>query len=522
MSLKFSDIATYSITVDSAFKENGKNIMLNKFFGYRMFPLIVILFDAPIAFSQTTPVAVQSPICHECISIRIGVPRIEQGPRNDVADANFSEVQLPNGSFRGFTAAGVTYAIDGNHPAEMNGPLRNILGRGGQGTFDSCGQWIQHTELVGKVVFAWVHDETACNYKAGQTHMSTSLSVSEDYGLTWKYLGQIINDNNKDTPKANKMTGEGNCSALDGRDGYYYAYCQRMLDHSTILSRAPVSDPSPGNWMNVYQGDWSQPGVGGDATPITKGASGAVARWTSTGETLMLGWTHGGMGLRFSNDRTNFSVLQEPILVLDNGSWGRPDPTELISYQALIDAATGRNQLSNAWLLTYMYVQPNEGFDKRYLVFRDMNVSVLSKPVTPQVGVALARWYNSHLHDRWSTTAPVPPASDSSYKLETTSGFLMTVPNAGGKATVELEDCVSQWPGHPDHMLDKKGACEAAQGYNFQRLRTAGFVYTAPQDETVPLYRCYNAQDRSHFASNQQDCEQLGTMEHLLGYVLSK
>jgi hypothetical protein len=98
----------------------------------------------------------------------------------------------------------------------------------------------------------------------------------------------------------------------------------------------------------------------------------------------------------------------------------------------------------------------------------------------------------------------------------------MTIPNAGGKATVELEDCVSQWPGHPDHMLDKKGVCEAAQGYNFHRLRTAGFVYTTQQDGTVPLYRCYNAQDRSHFASNQPDCEKLGAMEHLLGYALSE
>ena len=196
--------------------------MPNIFRGYRMFPLMAIHLSALMVFSQTTPVAVHAPICHECISIRVGVPSIEQGPRNDVADANFSEIQLPNGHFRGFTAAGVTYAIDGRQPAEMNGPLRNVLGRGAQGTFDSCGQWIQHTELTGKVVLAWVHDETACNYKAGQTHMSTSLSISKDYGFTWKDMGQIINDNRRDAPKANKETGEGNCTALDGKDGYYY------------------------------------------------------------------------------------------------------------------------------------------------------------------------------------------------------------------------------------------------------------------------------------------------------------
>lgn len=493
--------------------------MHSKALQFCIFALILVSFGARRAMTQAAPASINSSVCHECVSIRVGIPSIEQGPRNDVADANFSEIRLPNGRFRGFTAAGVTYAIDGNHPAEMNGPLHTVLGRGAQGTFDSCGQWIQHTELVGKVVLAWIHDETACNYQVGQTHMSTSLSVSNDYGITWKNMGQIINDNNKDAPKDKKQTGEGNCSALDGRDGYYYAYCQRKLDHSTIVSRAPVSDPSPGNWKSYYQGDWNQPGVGGDATPITKDASGAVARWTSTGETLMLGWTHGGIGLRFSSDRTNFSVLQEPMIVLDNGSWGRPDPTELVSYQALIDAASGTNQLANAWLLTYMYIQPNEGFDKRYLIFRDVSVSISNKPITPQVGVMLARWYNSHLHDRWSTTAPVPPANDSNYQLERSAGYLMTLPSAGGKATVELDDCVSQWPGHPDHMLETATVCKAG---HYQRLRTAGWVYATAQGGTVPLYRCYSAQDHSHFASNQPDCEKLGEMERLLGYALSK
>ena len=224
------------------------------------------------------------------------------------------------------------------------------------------------------------------------------------------------------------------------------------------------------------------------------------------------------MGVRFSSDRMNFFALQEPILVLDNGSWGRPDPTELVSYQVMIDAATGSDQLSNSWLLTYMYIQPNEGFDKRYLIFRDVSVSISSKPITPQVGVMLARWYNSSLHDRWSTTAPAPPANGSSYKLEATSGYLMTIANAGGKATVELEDCVSQWPGHPDHMIETRAACESG---HYQRLRTAGWVYAQPQIDTLPLYRCYNAQDRSHFTSNQADCEKLGAMERLLGYALA-
>jgi hypothetical protein len=139
-------------------------------------------------------------------------------------------------------------------------------------------------------------------------------------------------------------------------------------------------------------------------------------------------------------------------------------------------------------------------------------------PAPPQAKVLLARWRNAKLNDRWSTTAPAPPARDSSYQLEATCGYLMTRGDLA-RHTVELEDCVSQWPGHPDHMLEAKGVCE--QGWaNFKRLRTAGWAYGEPQEHTVPLYRCYNPQEHSHFASNDADCEKLGQMEHLLGYVL--
>jgi hypothetical protein len=74
-------------------------------------------------------------------------------------------------------------------------------------------------------------------------------------------------------------------------------------------------------------------------------------------------------------------------------------------------------------------------------------------------------------------------------------------------------------PGHPDHLLAEKGFCAAR---DYQRLRTAGWVYAETQPDTIPLYRCYNAQEQSHFASNAPDCEKLGVMERLLGYALKQ
>jgi hypothetical protein len=397
----------------------------------------------------------------------------------------------------------------------MGGPERTVLTPGKPGTYDSCGQWIQHVEAAGGAILAFVHNETACRYQAGQTHKSMSMATSTDYGLTWNNLGQSITGT--DMPTANKNTGEGDCTALNGLDSYYYMYCGRPRDGAVIVARAPVSNFGPGHWQKYFNGSWDQPGLGGDATSLGRGLGTSAARWSTTGETMLLGWVRGGMGLFFSSNHTTFVPLSEPLVALDPGIWKRPDPSEVYAYPVMLDAKTGANQLSNAWMLVYAYWPPYETADRKYLVFRDVTVSIAKSPVTPQVGVLLARWYNPALHDRWSTTAAVP-GNYTSYQLEKESGYLMTVADAA-KPSVELEDCVSQRPGHPDHLLAEKGFCEAN---NYQRLRTAGWVYAKAQPGTIPLYRCYNSKDRSHFASNEPDCERLGSSERLLGYTLEQ
>jgi hypothetical protein len=78
-----------------------------------------------------------------------------------------------------------------------------------------------------------------------------SLAISTDYGLTWKSYGQIITGT--DVSTTNKISGEGDCTAVNGQDGYYYAYCWQNRDGATIVARAPVSDPSPDKWMKYFR-----------------------------------------------------------------------------------------------------------------------------------------------------------------------------------------------------------------------------------------------------------------------------
>jgi len=453
------------------------------------------------------------------IRVRVGVPLVARGPAPNIADNWFTEVGLPDGRFRGFTAAGTTFAVDGKQPYDMGGEAATVLKPGPAGSPSSCGEWIQHVALEGKTLYGWVHNETACNYaKYGQTHASMTIAASSDYGLTWKIEGRIIVGT--DPPVANKETGDSCPSVVRGQDSYDYAYCLHNGGHSWdggygFVARAPATDPGPGKWKKYFNGNWSESGVGGKSTKVD---GLGVAYWTTTRETIGLNWVKGGMGLVASSDGLHFTgVMPQPLMLAEPGDWSRKNGLELLSYPSLIDAQTGLNQLSDHWLLAYMYLNPGEGFNKRYLIFRRVDISWSRAPGEPQVGEMLAHWYDAAEHDHWATTAPVP-GNYAAYKLVAQLGYTMTVPDSKEKS-IELEECVSQWPGHPDHILIQKGVCET-QGY--KRLRSAGFIFSGTQPNTQPLYRCYSDNEKSHFAANREDCNSMGKREALLGYDLKQ
>ena len=382
----------------------------------------------------------------------------------------------------------------------------SILAR--RAPYDSCGQWIHHVEQSGRKVIAWVHNETECHYAAhGQSHMSTSLAISNDYGLTWKDYGRILTGT--DSPTPNKITGE-DCVGVIVRDGDYYAYSGRYRDGRTIVARAPVSDPGPGKWMKYFQAN----GISQDsaATHRPRQGSGrqdrAVDHDRPNFDARLGARRHNTAFLRrrneFHNAARTADVCRCRPRKLESSRSHRAD-----SLSGLVGRQNGQHSNSNSWLLAYMYVQPNEGMAKRYLIVRPVDVSVSNSPVTPQVGVLLSRWYNATMHDRWSTTDAVPPGNGGAYQLEAKLGFLMTAADLR-RPSVELEDCESQQGQHQDHVLAPKGECER-NGYQVQR--TAGFVYAAPQPGTQPLHSCSSGSERSHFAAISQDCHHLGKQE---------
>jgi hypothetical protein len=252
---------------------------------------------APLDVSKT-PDSSKSSDPVATLRVRVGVPLVARGPAPNIADNSFSAIKLPNGNFRGFTAAGVTWAIDGGAPYDMGGAGVTVLKPGPAGSPSSCGQWLNHVEVDGKTLLGWVHEETACNYaKGGQTHASMSFATSADNGLTWKFEGPIIAGT--DPPAPGKETGDSCGTVVRGQDGYFYAYCLHNGGHSwdggyAFAARAPIAHPGPGNWKKYDNGEWSEPGVGGKSSKID-GTS--VAYWLTLDETVKLSSLPQGTGL---------------------------------------------------------------------------------------------------------------------------------------------------------------------------------------------------------------------------------
>ena len=118
--------------------------------------------------------------CMECIRIRVGPPWVEQGPGPGIPDNLFTEIQLPNGHFRGFSASAITYAIDGATPWDMSAKPVPVIQKAPRGQYGESGEWLNHVERSDHSLLGWLHDETGD--RPGMGLQSMSLAVSENDG----------------------------------------------------------------------------------------------------------------------------------------------------------------------------------------------------------------------------------------------------------------------------------------------------------------------------------------------------
>ena len=454
------------------------------------------------------PAAAADAPCIDCLSFRLDPPEVVRGPFPDELDNAFTALHLRDGGWRGFSANGATYAIDGASLNDMGGARRTVLEPGPKGSDAECGRWLNTVLPVGDALYGLVHQEAGCDYgHGGQTHKSVAIAVSHDQGLSWDDLGTVISGADAATP--GKGTGEGDCTMVDGQDGYAYAYCLRLSDYKTIVARAPLTALGPGNWRKYDNGRWSSPGLGGGATSI--GFVGvASAYFRDPGAVALLvadPWFH-GVRLSLSTDKVHFTDLPEPLIPLDATDWERPAPSELVAYIGVLDPETGANTVGEDFVLATAFLPPGATFADRYLALQRVHMRQGEPATGPQVGVALARWSLAGGGSR-TTTGPV---IDKDAAIDSTLGYLMTkAPD--GAPSVKLEECAL---GH-GYRLEIDGTC-ALEGAT--RLRTAGWAYDDRRPDTRPLYRCAGVHGR--FVSNDPACEGRGDVEMRLGFALAE
>jgi hypothetical protein len=472
-----------------------------------------LAWAVPLASTASAQQRPSPDLCIGCIQIRVGPPIVLRGPAPDEIDAPFSQIKLRSGQFRGFTANGTTYAVDGSTPYSMGGPRRAVIGPGPKGSISDCGNWLTGTVQKEGKLYGFLHNEQACDYRENQTRKSMSIATSVDEGLTWTILGPIISGSDVLTP--GRSTGVGDCTAVDGQDGYLYAYCLRLSDWKTIVARAPAADPLPGRWVEWDGAGWSVPALGGSGASI--GAVGvSAAYWAEQNAILLIGG-NSALGLSLSVDKLQFKPLAEPLINSDGNDWNRPAATHLYAYPNLL-GDDGTNRISNQARLTYTYLPPGEDFSQRYLVMHDVRLTIGRVPVAQQVGVALTRWINNADGRRWTTTAPpIEDRSARAYRHEMQLGYLMTA--APALPSHKLEECVGDQLGGRDHMLATDGGCSVGR---YRHYRTAGFAYRDRQPGTIPLYSCVAPSDHRHFSSTDPACEKLGVQERRLGFILSR
>jgi hypothetical protein len=461
-----------------------------------------------VAVARQAAAADELPPCVECVTVRLEHPVVVRGPSDREPDAPVSVIKLPDGGFRGFSPGGTTIAIDGANPvAALQGPGRRVLTPGPPHSESECGRWLT-TVLRGLgALYGLVHTEQNCDAPAGD-YKSMAIARSNDYGLTWNVLGPIIATDQSGTVHT---LGEGDCTGVDGHNGYWYAYCQRQRDGKNTVARAPIENPGPGKWFKWTGGGWDAPGVGGLGTGLSQYFGTSAAYWTGHNVVLLLGAVSSSLQLSLSEDKVHFGTVRDPIILYDEYNWKRPAPSELYAYAGMVAAERGFNDIAEHFYLTYMYVAPNEDFSQRYLVMQEGWIGAAAYPQTPQVRTALSRWVDADGRT-WTTTGPTLSRSHS-YSYDKALGYLMTAPPQPD-ASVKLDECFSTRTGVG--FLADAGHCTSAGS---ERRRPAGYAFRDQAPGTIALFDCVTAGGEP-FVSDRRDCENKGRGAVLLGYAL--
>jgi len=469
--------------------------------------------DAPADVGANGDRAVRAGGPLDGVMVQIDPPEIVLGP-DDTTDNPFNTVALES-RLLSYVGNAETVTLEGGSLETLQRLERLAIRGGGDRSFDSCGAWLNSALLTGGLVRGWYHAETECAYP--RTHKSVAYAESADGGRTFLKPGhpanQVLRAPAHFAQPETDDEGDQHVIAV-GENLHMYFVAGR--DYQVRLARASVaSGGGPGAWWKYRDGRFDEPGLGGESSPIDP--SGQLSRsWVSYLDEMRsyVGFsynqrsgTYRGFGLIFSVDGiSDWHSLPDPILPYEGQYWERgPGSRDLVEYPSLISVYGDSARIDPVFWVYHMHVNGGEGFDRRYLVRRKLRLWPAddARPGRTGARIALARY--EYGADTWDTTAAV----DARYRRREILGYLFTAEQPG---SLPVYDCfIAGWN---DHMLTLDDAtCDGAT-----YLKRVGWIAREPMPESVRVFRCFDDTRRDHFVSQDPACGG-AQMEWPLGYL---
>ena len=193
--------------------------------------------------------------------------------------------------FQMYWAGNPTYRTLGQSLSEMMNP-QAVLRPGPTGSYDNGGAWLyavfrrSENSLIG-----FYHAEDR-QFKAvpdskGIAWKSIALCMSDDNGTTWQKKGRIVTSS-REKPEKPTSGGCGDfCVIRDEKDKRWVCFYQ---EHYLCMAVSEDQDGKPGTWKKYYQGSFSEPGLGGQNTPLPSLAKYAGGNPSVHFNTLLKKW----------------------------------------------------------------------------------------------------------------------------------------------------------------------------------------------------------------------------------------
>jgi hypothetical protein len=168
-----------------------------------------------------------------------------------------------------YWAGGTSYRTVGRSIDTMRDPIA-VLESGPKGSFDNGGTWLfsvfrQDGDRMLGFYHAEDHEFAADPNSKYVAWKSIARCTSDDNGKTWQKDGQIITSD-REKPDEPTWGGAGDCSVVwDDANKQWVCFYQ---EHVLCMAVSADPDGKPGTWKKAYGFGFTEPGLGGEYTPI--------------------------------------------------------------------------------------------------------------------------------------------------------------------------------------------------------------------------------------------------------------